>query len=722
MKVLILKLDFTRFFACLGYKTLRLLAAGLAALFLCYGSVVHAEAVYSFSKTMGGTDHDFGQSVAVDSSGNVYITGYFSGTVDFNPDNAATDNHTSSGLEDIFLTKINSNGSYGFTKTMGGTDHDFGQSVAVDSGGNVYITGYFSGTADFDPDNAATDNHTSSGLEDIFLTKINSNGSYGFTKTMGGTDHDFGQSVAVDSGGNVYITGYFSGTADFDPDNAATDNHTSSGLEDIFLTKINSNGSYGFTKTMGGTDHDFGQSVAVDSGGNVYITGYFSGTADFDPDNAATDNHTSSGLEDIFLTKINSNGSYGFTKTMGGTDHDFGQSVAVDSGGNVYITGYFSDTADFDPDNAATDNHTSSGLEDIFLTKINSNGSYGFTKTMGGTDHDFGQSVAVDSGGNVYITGYFSDTADFDPDNAATDNHTSSGLEDIFLTKINFDGSYDLTTTIGGTDQDLAQSIVVDDDVNVYITGSFRGTVDFDPSSGTDNHTSAGLEDIYLTKFRLVGFVVTPASVTTTGAGDTATFTAKLLSEPSANVTLPVSSSNLTIGTVSTSRLTFTNINWFVDQTVTVTSLVSSSQTYSIILGSSSSADVDYDGLNPTDVTVANVGSDSGSSGGCFIATAAYGSLMEPHVKILRDFRDRFMIGNTAGKIFVRLYYTYSPPVADFIAKHDSLRTMVRISLLPLVSVSWIILKIGTESTVALMLIFISCFVGLVRFRKRYKD
>ena len=107
--------------------------------------------------------------------------------------------------------------------------------------------------------------------------------------------------------------------------------------------------------------------------------------------------------------------------------------------------------------------------------------------------------------------------------------------------------------------------------------------------------------------------------------------------------------------------------------------------------------------------------------GGCFIATAAYGSLMEPHVKILRDFRDRFMIGNTVGRILVRLYYTYSPPIADFIAKNDSLRAIVRVSLLPVVGMSWIALKIGPLMTAALMFIFISCLVKLTWFRHRYK-
>ncbi len=112
----------------------------------------------------------------------------------------------------------------------------------------------------------------------------------------------------------------------------------------------------------------------------------------------------------------------------------------------------------------------------------------------------------------------------------------------------------------------------------------------------------------------------------------------------------------------------------------------------------------------------------SAGGGGCFIATAAYGSMMEPHVKILRNFRDRFLLHNSIGKGFVRLYYTYSPPIADFIAEHDSLRAMVRIGLLPIVGVSWITLKIGSVSTVALMLLFISCFVGLVWYRRRYKE
>jgi hypothetical protein len=461
-----------------------------------FATFAHASThAYSWTKTMGGINDDFGFSVAVDGSGNVYVTGRFEGTVDFDP-GAGTDNHTSAGGYDIYLTRINSDGTYGWTKTIGGGSDDRGRSVAVDGNANIYVTGLFSGTVDFDP-GAGTDNHTSAASSDMFLTRFDDEGNYGWTKTMGGTGYEVGLSVAADGSGNVYFTGTFEGTADFDP-GAGTDNHTSVGDADIFLTKINSDGSYGWTKTMGGGSDGVGWAVALDGSGNVYVTGEFKGTTDFDP-GAGTDNHTPEGDSDIFLTRINSDGSYGWTKTMGGTGVDIGYSVALDGNGNIYVTGSFNGTVDLDP-GVATDNHTSAGGFDIFLTRINSDGSYGWAKTMGGTGADEGNSVAVDGRGNVYVTGFFHGTVDFDP-GVATDNHTSAGDVDIFLTRINSDGSYGWTKAMGGVSADISYWVAVDGSGNVYVVGYFAGTADFDPGVATDNHTSVGGFDIFLTKF-----------------------------------------------------------------------------------------------------------------------------------------------------------------------------------------------------------------------------
>ena len=497
VRALMVKFSFVRFRGWGFHKTFIGLAAVIAAMLLFHSGVAHAGVVYSWTKTMGGTGHDVGRSVVVDSGGNVYMTGFFSDTVDFDPDGAG-DIHI--GGEDLFLTRINSDGSYGWTKTSTGGAH--GCSVVEDGSGNIYVTGEFGGTTDFDPGGAG-DSHTSAGLsEDIFLTKISSAGTYGWTKTIGGTAMDVGISVASDNSGNLFMAGYFSGTVDFDPDGAG-DSHISAGTTDVFLTRINSDGTYGWTKTMGGTgDEDTQVTVAVDGSGNVYVAGYFTGTADFNPGGGG-DSHTSAGLGDIFLTKISSTGTYGWTKTMGGTGEDGGLdlgSVAVDGSGNVYVAGYFTVTADFDP-GAGTDYHTSSGSGDVSLTRINSDGTYGWTKIIGGTGDDMG-GAWLDNSGNIYLSGVFSDTVNFAADWADTDSHTSAGDWDIFLTKINPDGTYGWTKTMGGTAMDASRSVAADSSGNVYIIGQFYGTADFDPGTGVDNHTSAGVEDdIFLTKF-----------------------------------------------------------------------------------------------------------------------------------------------------------------------------------------------------------------------------
>ena len=163
-------LHITWIVGCRAVKRMALVAA-LVALCVFSGGLAHAGTVYSWTKTMGGESGDYGRSAAVDGSGNVYVTGYFFGTADFDP-GPDTDDHTSVGGNDIFLTKINPDGTYGWTKTMGGAGNDSGHSAAVDGSGNVYVAGYFQGTADFDP-GPDTDDHTSvDGSADIFLTKF----------------------------------------------------------------------------------------------------------------------------------------------------------------------------------------------------------------------------------------------------------------------------------------------------------------------------------------------------------------------------------------------------------------------------------------------------------------------------------------------------------------------------------------------------------------------
>ncbi len=454
---------------------------------------------FVYAKQFGGSGNEYGKSVATDASGNVYTVGYFSGTVDFDP-GAGTANLTSSGSDDVFISKIDSSGNHVWAKNIGSTSTDQAFSVATDSSGNVYVAGMFRNTVDFDP-GAGTAYIASAGVNDIFVLKLDSSGNYVWAKRMGGTGADYAYSVIVDSDGSVYSAGYFNGTADFDP-GAGTANLTSAGIIDAFVSKLDSSGNYVWAKSMGDTGFDQVYSLGLDAGHNIYATGYFSGTVDFDP-GAGTASLTSAGGRDVFVSKLDSSGNYVWAKQMGGTTDDHGMSMALDPNGNVYTAGYFSGSdGDFDP-GAGTAILASAGTYDAFVSKLDSSGNYVWAKSMGGVEDDFAYGIAVDPYGNAFVSGHFSNTADFDP-GAGTANLTVSGLTfigDIFVSKLDSSGGFVYAKQIGSVDAyDYGYAIDLDSSNNVYVTGVFNGLADFDPGAGTSNLTPVGGADAYLFK------------------------------------------------------------------------------------------------------------------------------------------------------------------------------------------------------------------------------
>jgi hypothetical protein len=275
-----------------------------------------------WARQMGGSHkNNEGFSVAVDGSGNVYTTGFFEGTVDFDP-GLGVFNLTGAddaGL-DVFVSKLDSAGNFVWARRMGGTDWIWdwarGRGVAVDGGGNVYTTGEFRGTVDFDP-GAGVFNLTSTGGQnfdadpDIFVSKLDSAGNFVWARRMGAGGRDVGRSVAVDGSGNVYTTGVFRGTVDFDP-GAGVFN-----LPDIsggFVSKLDTAGNFVWARQLGGVV----EGVAVDGSGNVYTAGFFRGTVDFDP-GAGVFNLTSANLHgEIFVSKLDSAGNFVWAGQMGG--------------------------------------------------------------------------------------------------------------------------------------------------------------------------------------------------------------------------------------------------------------------------------------------------------------------------------------------------------------------------------------------------------------------
>ena len=253
-----------------------------------------------------------------------------------------------------------------------------------------------------------------------------------WAKSMGGAYNVYAISIALDGSGNVYTTGSFEGTVDFNP--GAGFYNLTSGIKSIFISKLDAFGNFVWAKAMGAVSGD-GQSrsISLDASGNVYTTGSFMGTVDFDP-GAGVANLTPSGIYDIFISKLDASGNFVWAKAMGGTGSEsVGGSIALDGSGNVYTAGSFLGTVDFDP-GAGLANLTSAGYGDIFISKLDASGNFVWANAMGGSGGEESYSIALDGSGNVYATGVFSDTADFDP-GAGVANLTSAGGLDIFVAK-----------------------------------------------------------------------------------------------------------------------------------------------------------------------------------------------------------------------------------------------------------------------------------------------
>lgn len=450
---------------------------------------------FQWAKNMGGTSNESGRSVKIDTYGNVYITGHFKGVVDFDPGEGMY-NLTSAGNDDIFISKLNPSGNFVWAKSIGSIGLDQAHCISLDRFDNVYVTGLFFGSVDFNP-NMGTFNLTSNGGYDIFILKLDAAGNFIWAKSMGGEKYEVAESITVDKIGNVYSSGSFQGKADFDP-GLGTFNLTSNGDYDIFISKLDSFGNFLWAKSVGGNMSENALSIVADGKDNIYIGGNYIGIVDFDSDTGSyylnSGNNYSS-----FVLKLDFLGNLIWAKNTGGAD---GRCLAIDYNQNVYTTGEFFETEDFDPD-TGTYYLKSAGGADAYILKLNSLGNFVWAKSMGGTDinEDSGFSIAIDPSNNVYLAGRFCGTADFDPD-IDTFNLISAGISDIFISKLDSSGRFLWAESMGGINQDGVGAIAIDATENIYTTGFFDEIGDFDPSSLKYNLISAGGYDIFVSKFQ----------------------------------------------------------------------------------------------------------------------------------------------------------------------------------------------------------------------------
>jgi len=374
---------------------------------------------------------------------------------------------------------------------------DEGKCLDVDANGNVYVSGNLYGTTDFDP-SANTYTLTSAGGNDVFIAKYDALGNFIWAKRLGNSGEDYSYSLGIDSIGNVYVTGRFAGVVDFDPGIGTYTIAASSGGD--YVLKLDGNGNFIWAKQFLGAVQP---NITSDHLGNILITGFNNDTCDLDPGIGVFKLGTVGSIGGQFILKLNSQGNFVWAKRVLLSDlstsfSSLTYSIKTDYLGNIYTTGYFTNTIVLNPGGLSY-SVTTTGGNDAFVSKLDSSGNFKWAKQFGSSGWDAATAVTLDNNGNAYVTGIFFNTVDFDP-SASVYNLSSSGQDDVFILKLDSLGNFIWAKQIGGSDYQNTQAIQLDGSGNIYTGAWFKSSVDVDPSSAIYNLTSTGDSDAYILK------------------------------------------------------------------------------------------------------------------------------------------------------------------------------------------------------------------------------
>lgn len=448
--------------------------------------------ILDYGTYLGGTGTDQGQAIAVDASGNVFVSG-LTGSADF-PTSVGTLDQTQNGGNDVFVSKLNPNGTaLVYSTFIGGAGNDEAYDIHVDSIGAVYLTGN-TASDDFPTTTGAFDTSLD-GTQDAFALKLNAAGnSLVYSTLLGGDGTDSAAGLAVDSGGNAYVTGVTDSASQFPVTGGALQTSLN-GASDAFVVKLNSTGKdvvYG--TYFGGSGDETAGDIAVDSGGRAYVVGS-TDSSDLPTSTGAFD-RSANGSDDVFLVRLNASGTGLLYSTyLGGTSADVGTAIALDGTDNVYITGY-TNSGDFNTTAEAYDTSHNGGT-DAFVARLDTSQwgtpSLVFSTFLGGSGNDRGNDIVVDSGGGATIVGQV--RSNDLPTTADAHDATLGGSVDAFAAMVNATGATLLYGTyLGGSALDYGQAVTIDGFDNLYITG-YTDSGDFDTTPLALDTTANGGED-----------------------------------------------------------------------------------------------------------------------------------------------------------------------------------------------------------------------------------
>lgn len=497
---------------CSMKKTLTLLLSLVAFALQAIGQIP----VYRTSGRIAGTGADYGDFLLTDSNGNLYVAGRFAGTCDMDPGPGIA-NLISTGASDIFIAKYSPTGAYIWAFNIGGTGTDRPMTFKMDPSGNLVLAGDFSTSVDFDP-GPSTTTLTSNGGADIFVAKYDQSGQLLLAFNVGGPNTDYAESIAFDSNGDFILVGEFaSPTIDMDPGTGTLtlNNFNPSGISyDAYVARFDNTGTLLWAFNLLGTSSDYLKSVVIDNAGRIITGGYFTGSLVTDPVGGAS--VTSSGGTDCFIARYSSAGVYDNSWSFGGggTDNLF---ALATFNGNIYSTGTFNSTADLapGPDTAFV---SSRGLTDVFLNAISPSGSLLWAGGFGGTGTDNSSHLMMNASGDLYVSGSFVDSADFEL-GSGIQSVTSYGGRDGFYAKYNSTGNLIWTLKVGSNLIDYARGMAFAPDGELWCTGYYgNANLYLDPMNLATTLSSVGSNDAFFARYGECSYPVYTAQPNNGGA------------------------------------------------------------------------------------------------------------------------------------------------------------------------------------------------------------
>jgi hypothetical protein len=480
-----------------------------------FSAPAHAQVTYVVSAN--GVDTDEGSAIAVSPSGTNTVAGAFETSADFTGDGQP--DITAVGNDDIFVARYDANGALQWVISAGGSGTDKAEGVAVDGDGNVYVTGFFDGDADFDGDGQSDVTATGGNTDDdIFVAKYDPTGSLLWVNSAGAQfAPETGNDIEITSGGNVVLTGNTAGDTDFDGDGQS--DVTSAGSTDFFVAQYDAAGTLQWVQGGGDLLFDEGFGIGTDGAGNVYVTGEFRGNADLNGD-GQVDATGSSFLPNIFTAQFDATGALQWVNAPGTGS---GKDVDVRGDGVSVVTGSFQGNVDFDGD-GQTD-LSPVGSADVFVASYDASGTAQWFRGAGGAAFDEGLGAAVDASGNGYVTGYVevsTDGADFDGDGQA--DIRSGGTFGLFVAKYAVGGMLEEVYGTGGNGTTRGLGLDLDGSENAYVTGDFAADADFDNDGQTDV-SSTGSRDVFVARYDATVLPVELAQFTGRADGEAALLT-----------------------------------------------------------------------------------------------------------------------------------------------------------------------------------------------------